>query len=217
MRYNLVMKLYLSSIDIPTPSDLAELLSKPLGEARVAIIANAIDYYSTRAWNYKAAKYVRLFESLGAAADIVDLREYSEPEQLGQTLARYELVWVTGGNTFCVRHEMRRSGFESVIAGLLESGMVYGGDSAGALVAGQSIEGIESADVPEFAESVINEGLKLVPYVVLPHVDNPEFAEAVETVERLHAHSGNVIRLKDSQAVVFKDGKHRVVDGPEAT
>lgn len=66
-----------------------------------------------------------------------------------------------GGNTFSLRYEMKRSGFEGAIRQLLDDGIVYGGDSARALVAGLSIAGIESVDRPEFAEEIINEGLGL--------------------------------------------------------
>jgi peptidase E len=53
-------------------------------------------------------------------------------------------------------YEMRRSSFEKVIKELLDAGVVHGGDSAGALVTGQSIAGVESVDRPESAEDYIN-------------------------------------------------------------
>lgn len=210
------MKLYLSSIDIPTPNDLIELLGKPFDKTNVAIIPNAKDYYSQRAWHYKVEKYVYLFESLGCKAVVVDLRDYNDANELNQQLSGNDLIWVMGGNTFCLRYEMRRSGFETIIARLLEKGTVYGGDSAGTLVAGLSIAGIESADIPNFAEEVINEGLSLVPYVVLPHADNPAFADAVATVRSVSSGNGNLIELKDSQAVIFNNGSHYIVEPPQA-
>ena len=206
------MKLYLSSIDIPTPDDLARLLGKPFSEVSVAIIPNAKDYYSKHAWDYKVSKYVSLFETLGCKVAVVDLRDHSDADELRRQLSGHDLVWITGGNTFCLRYEMRRSGFDTIISELLETGTVFGGDSAGALVAGLSIAGIESADMPQFAEEVINEGLKLVPYMILPHADNPEFADAVATVRSMTHETGNLIELKDSQAVIFNNGSHRIVE-----
>lgn len=208
------MKLYLSSIDIPTPQDLADLLGKPFGDVRVAIIPNAKDYYAERARDYKVNHYIRLFETLGCSATVFDLRDFDDAQVLLEQLSDNDLIWVTGGNTFCLRYEMRESGFDRIIADLVSRGRVYGGDSAGALVAGVSIAGIESADEPEFAEEVINEGLSLVPYTVLPHADNPEFAEAVATVRKLVQDPDTLIELKDSQAVVFDGEGHRIVEAP---
>lgn len=210
------MKLYLSSIEIPTPDDLAELLGKPLNETSVAVIPNAQDYYSDRARAYKNKIFAETLSSLGMKTETVDLRGYDDEEKLLEKLKAFDLIWARGGNTFCLRYEMRRSGFETIIRDLLKAGVIYGGDSAGALVAGPAINGIESADIPEFAEEVINEGLGLVPYIVLPHIDNPEFTEAVGTVLALHDEN-EIIKLKDNQAVIFTDDKYRIaVKGAKA-
>jgi dipeptidase E len=205
------MKLYLSSYRIPVPDELAKLLGRPLGETSVALISNAKDYYAERARRFKVGDIMKYMEEQGLRADEVDLREYNDPEMLKKKLAAYDLIWAMGGNTYILRYEMRRSGFDSIIRALLEAGTVYGGDSAGALVAGPSIAGVESADPPEFAEEVITEGLDLVPCLVLPHVDNPELADVLPIFRKLHE-STDIIELKDSQAIVFNGNKHRIVE-----
>jgi len=208
------MKLYLSSYRIPTPDDLAQLLGKPLKDTTVAFIGNAKDYYAKRARDYKINDCVQELQALGLKVEVIDLRDYSDEAELKDELAGHDLIWVMGGNTFCLRYEARRSGFEAIVADLLQSGIVFGGDSAGALLAGTSIAGVESADNPAFAEEVITEGLCLVPYVVLPHVDNPEFTEAAQTVHSLHQDT-DIIELTDSQAVVFDGDEHHIVQGPK--
>jgi dipeptidase E len=118
-----------------------------------------------------------------------------------------------GGNTFMLRYQMQRSGFDNVIKELLESNIVYGGDSAGALVAGTSIGGInlESSDEPEFAEKVIEDGLDLVPYIIVPHIDDAEFAEVMPVVNA-RPDQDKIIRLKNSQAVIFNKGDYKIVE-----
>ena len=203
------MKLYLSSIGIPASEALATLVGKPLDETSVALIPNAKDYYSERAWEFTIGSRVEYMQGLGLKADVVNLKEYDEGSTLSTTLAKYDLVWAMGGNTFMLRYEMKRSGFDEIIGDLLGKGIVYGGDSAGALVAGLSIDGIESADEPAFAEEVINSGMGLAPFSVLPHVDNPEFAEVVPTFRDLHQDE-EIIEIKDSQAVIVEDDAWRI-------
>lgn len=207
------MKLYLSSYRIPTPNDLAMLLNKPLEEVSVALIPNAKDYYIERAHNFKVGELVEYMQQLDLKVEVIDLRNYDNPDTLKEKLAGYDLIWAMGGNTYMLRYEMRRSGFEKVIGELLEAGIIYGGDSAGALVAGVSIAGVEFADEPEFAEEVIEDGLKLVPFAILPHVDNPEFAEVLPIFRNLHQGKNDVIELKDSQAVIFDGTDHHIVEG----
>jgi dipeptidase E len=206
------MKLYLSSYRIPTPKDLERLLGKPLTEVSVALIANAKDYYVKRARNFSVGDLVEYMSRLGLRVDLVDLRNSSDADSVKQELAGHDLVWAMGGNTYMLRYEMRRSGFDQIIKELLESGVVYGGDSAGALVAGQSIAGVEPADRPEFAEEYIVDGLDLIPYVILPHVDNPEFTNVLPVFKKKHQDK-EIIELKDSQAVIFNDNGHHIVDG----
>lgn len=70
------MRLYLSSYRIPTPDDLEKLIGKPLKMTSVALIPNAKDYYSQRAWNFKINGVLGNFERLGLKVDVVDLREF---------------------------------------------------------------------------------------------------------------------------------------------
>ena len=205
------MKLYLSSIGIPDSEALATLVGKPFDETSVALIPNAKDYYSERAWEFTIGSRVEYMQGLGLKVDVVNLKEYDDRSALSTALAKYDLVWAMGGNTFMLRYEMKRSGFDEIVRDLLGKGIVYGGDSAGALVAGLSIDGIESADEPAFAEEVINSGMGLAPFSVLPHVDNPEFAEVVPTFRDLHQDE-EIIEIKDSQAVIVEDDAWRIVD-----
>ncbi len=207
------MKLYLSSYRIPTPNDLALLLGKPLEDVSVALIPNAKDYYIERARVCKIGDLEEYMQQLGLKVEIVDLRNYDSPDVLKEKLASHDLIWAMGGNTYMLRYEMRRSGFEKIISDLLETDLVYGGDSAGALVAGASIAGVESADEPEFAEEVIEDGLRLVPFAILPHVDNPEFIDVLPIFRNIHQGRHEVIELKDSQAVIFDHEGHHIVEG----
>lgn len=210
------MKLYLSSYRIPTPKELAKLLGMPLRNTSMALIPNAQDYYSERAKNFKVRTLQTEFSRLGMNVTVIDLCNYVSSASVKDALSSFDLIWAMGGNTFCLRYEMKRSGFDQAIRELLTKGAVYAGDSAGALVAGVSIAGIESADEPAYAKDVITSGLGLVPYFVMPHVDNPEFVDAVMTVREQRSSHNDLIELKDSQAVVFDGNKHWISELPSA-
>ncbi len=198
------MKLYLSSYRIPTPDALAKLLGKPLDTVKVALVTNAKDYYIERAKRFKVAEVVQYLDQLGMQVTPFDLRQYRDATRIKKDIMGYDLVWFMGGNTYMLRYAMRRSGFDEIIHELLEQGIVYGGESAGALVAGVSIAGVESADEPSFAETVITEGLNLVPFAILPHIDNPDFAMVPEIFRALHTNTP-IIELTDNQAVIFEN------------
>lgn len=195
------MKLYLCSYRIQSPEALAELLGKPLSETSVAVIPNAGDYYSKRAKQYKISQVHDYLKDLGLQPETVDLQDFNDGSTLLEKLKGFDMVWVSGGNTFCLRYEMKRSGFDEIVRELLDH-VVYGGESAGAVAAGTSLKGIEAADIPEFAEEVIEEGLGLVPKFILPHNDNEQFAEANELARQIHS-ANDTILLDDNQAYVI--------------
>lgn len=191
------------------------LIGKTPKDTRIVIIPNAKDYYSNRVRKLKANEAIDYFKSLNVRhIDIVDLQNFniSDTTRLAAKLRQYDLIWVSGGNTFCLRYEMRRSGFEKVINQVLASGVVYGGESAGALVAGNSLKGVEFADPPEFAEEIIWGGLDLIPHFVLPHVGNTDYAEAMEKAKTVHKSDSTMITLTDSQALVINEEKSEIID-----
>ncbi|MBU2103597.1 Type 1 glutamine amidotransferase-like domain-containing protein, partial [Patescibacteria group bacterium] len=86
----------------------------------------------------------------------MDLREYeANTEKLAAELRTCQLVWCASGNSFWLRYVMKTRGFDRIIKDLLEEGIVYGGWSAGIVVAGPSMHPIELMDDPNKAPSII--------------------------------------------------------------
>jgi len=149
---------------------------------------------------------------LGYRVVEIDLRHhFADRSALVSALASVSFFWATGGNAFVLNLAMRLSGFADVFRGPLDEGsLVYGGYSAGAVVAGTSLRGIELLDriddLPEAYPSaqVLWEGLGLVDGVIVPHhrSDHRESATAGVVVERL-AQSGMPFRaLRDGEVLV---------------
>lgn len=211
------MKLYLSSYRIPVLDKFVQLVGKPTKDISIALLPNAKDYYAPRAKAYKIKDVLAYHESKGLQhTDVIDLLNHRNPMMLKQELSDYDVVWAVGGNTFCLRQEIRRSGLENFLYDLLEDGLVYSGDSAGAVVVGQSLHGIDSIDIPEFSEEPIYDGLGLIDEVILPHADNDFFSEANQSVRDQHK-AGSITELSDAQALII-DGTSREIittDKPE--
>lgn len=208
------MKLYLSSYRIPLPDKLFELTGKQPAEIKAAIIPNAKDYYADRPRTVKHQEATDYLNDLGIESKIVNLRDHDESELLKKVLRSYDIIWVVGGNTFCLRYEMQRSGFEKIIRELLDEGIVYVGESAGACVAGNSLRGLEPSDNPEFAESILWDGLNLVPNFILPHTDNPMFTQDTETAREIHHGDPTVLELADSQVLIINEDAQEIITKP---
>lgn len=208
------MKLYLSSYRIPTPGDLETLLSKPFKACRAVIISNAKDYQPLAERAQKTDELTKYITTFGFNVDAADLRDYDSSQRLLDDLKEYDLIWVAGGNTYVLRQEMQRSGFDLIIKELLVGGCVYGGESAGAIVAGVSLRGFEIADDPALADKTILGGLGLTDKIIAPHMDNSDFYEYTKHIKEHYAGDDRAVYLNDNQALVVNGNSQTVVTSP---
>jgi len=216
------MRLYLSSYRI---GDRAGSLLALLGNGRhAAVIENALDNISPAARElYRNGAYDPVAElgSLGIAATPLDLRQYfGDPEGLRARLAQFDLCWVTGGNAFVLRRAMKQSGFDDVIVDMLDNDeIVYGGFSAGAVVATPSLESIHLMDDPDEAPAgydreTIWDGLGLIDHAIVPHYrsPHPESAAAERAVRHLCGRGLRYRALRDGEVIVWTENRMASVD-----
>ena len=209
------MKLYLSSYQVPNTAAMIGLVGKPFSNMKIGLVSNAKDYYIERARKIKVENEIEYFRSLGVQKlTEIDLRDYNNSEEITERIKDMDLVWVMGGNTFMLRYEMKRSGFDSAVREAIAEGVVYGGNSAGAVVAGNSLKGIEHGDESAFAEEVHWDGLNLTDHFILPHVGNNMYDKLSEQAREAHKDDDTIIELQDNQALVINGKVEKKVQSP---
>lgn len=145
------MRLYLSSYRLGRHVEwLKALLPK---RPRALILANALDGFSMSLRRKLTAEEYDPYSELEVLSFTVsdfDLRQFfGAPEDLTKTLRTGDLVWILGGNSFVLRRAMALSGFDAELVRLLRSDdLIYGGFSAGAVVAARTLHGIHLMDNP---------------------------------------------------------------------
>jgi dipeptidase E len=207
------MKLFLSSQAISKQQApfLIELVGKPAKSIKLALIENAADAEEgPKEWLIRNRQMI---ESHGFDVEHIDLRKYTQDlETLHTKLADKDVMWFGGGNTYYLRWLLRNTETENIIKDLVQSGVVYGGGSAGAIVAGPTLHHFEAADDPKVSPGVIHEGLSLTLKVVVPHADNKKYAPVIRSIDdKLKADGYETVPLKDAQAFVVDDDKEMVI------
>lgn len=215
------MRLYLSSYRIGERA--GSLLALLGGGTRAAIIENARDILPPgprEALRHEVDEPAAELAALGIGAERLDLRAYfGRPEALATDLERFDLVWVTGGNSFVLRRAMKQSGFDEAILALLErDAIVYGGAGAGAMVAAPSLVGMHLMDDPDAAPLGYDaetpwDGLGLIDHAIVPHYrsPHPESAAAERAVRHLAARGLRYRALHDGEVVVWTEHRSRRV------
>jgi dipeptidase E len=216
------MRLYLSSYRI---GERAGSLLALLGSGkRAAIVGNALDNISPTARAiFRDEVYDPHAElrALGLETEELDLRRYfGNPRALETALAGFDLVWVMGGNAFILRRAMKQSGFDDVIVDMLDRDeIVYGGFSAGAVMAAPTLRGIELMDDPTevppgYDPEVVWDGLGLIDYSIVPHFrsPHPESAAAERAVRHMMSRGMRYRALRDGEVIVWTETRVHPAD-----
>ena len=209
------MKLYLSSYRIPEHNSFFELFDIPPAELRGALIINAKDSKPKDDREAKIASLQQYLSDIGIVdTALIDLNFFDSADSTYNHLVQYDYLYAMGGNNFDLRRAMAVSGFDACVNNLLSEGVVYLGESAGAIVAGPSLLGFESMDDAAGKESVSRKGLGLVDFVVVPHVDSadPRYQNRVPSIQA--ANPGHKVQpLKDREAIVINGHSSKIVAG----
>lgn len=209
------MRLFLSSYRAGRHN--AELLDL-LDEIReVGVISNAKDYHQPERRAQRMGEVYDFFKSLGITSQEIDLRPIFNREGIEKELAKYQFIWLAGGNIFLLRRALKYSGADNLLIDKARNNSItLGGESAGAVVLGPTLEGFEmegDADSPSFlpkdySKEVIWEGLNLVDYVPVPHCGSEDYGDEVEKIiKRLNQNSIPHKDMTDDQAVIVSGAK----------
>ena len=198
------MKLYLSSL-MPSHPDSIAALAGGKQHLRVGLISNAWDPYPVTRREAQIRQTSHSWRRFGCTVKVVDLRN-QDPSHCERELSDCELVWVMGGNSFYLNYLMHRVQFSLTMKQLARQGAIYGGESAGAVVAGTTLHGIEYLDDPLAAPTALWEGLKFLTFGIIPHWESPQYSDALHQAKQTMEHYAPVAHISNDQALVI-DGE----------
>ena len=129
------------------------------------------------------AKLIRLDVSCAKnSAALVSIQdEPSCEDKILSTISQCDIIYVSGGNTFYLLNELRKSRIWQAIKNAVKAGKIYIGESAGAIVAAPgtryaTLMDENSTNMSDFA------GLNLVDFCVVPHFGCEPFTEATREI-----------------------------------
>jgi dipeptidase E len=202
------MKLFLSSLASAALDLLYPLLPDKPHNLKVAFIPTAADPYGDEPMPWLEADRVKLVE-MGFSVTNYDLKK-KDISTLRSDLSDFQIIFVSGGNTFYLLNEIRKSEFDIFIKEFLDRGGVYIGSSAGSIVMGPDLSHLLTVDHPEVVPELTDySGLKYIQERILPHLGKEKYADRHA---KLLAQWGNkLLALSDNQTLVVNDDKIQVV------
>lgn len=124
----------------------------------------------------------KALEDLGLIVEELDVAA-ENLEEITMTLKKNDFIYVTGGNTFFLLQELKRTGADKLILEEIAKGKLYIGESAGAVITSPNISYIQSMDSVKKATNLTNyDALNLVDFYTLPHYNNTPFKKITQQI-----------------------------------
>ncbi len=213
------MKLLLTSAGLTDKviSDaIIEMVGKPAKEISIAFIPTAANVeVGDKGW--LIGDLVKLRNQKFKSIDIVDI-SVLEKKTWEFRLRDVDVIFFGGGNTFHLMYWVDKSGLGELLPGLLKD-KVYVGISAGSCIAGPKVlTYVQELFPDEENEHNIVDGLGLVPFYIVPHLNSKWFKELREENIRKLAKGEKTpsyviddhcaIKVIDDRVEVIGTGKH---------
>ena len=129
------------------------------------------------------AKLIRLDVSCAKnSAALVSIQdEPSCEDKILSTISQCDIIYVSGGNTFYLLNELRKSCAAQAIKNAVKVGKIYIGESAGAIVAAPDTRYATLMDENSAKTSDFT-GVNLVDFCVVPHFGCEPFTQATHEI-----------------------------------
>lgn len=183
-----------------------KLVGKPKDSISVAIINEAYAVENNNLW-WVLKNLNRVKDNFGGNLELVNLLALDLSE-IKKRIESSDIISVVGGHTDYLMSVFNKSGFSKLLPEFLKT-KVYVGSSAGSMVLGRRL----SADAylkiyHEQSPYGISKYLELVDITIMPHLDNPHFANRREILQDASSkHSGAIYGLRDDSAIVVEGNK----------
>lgn len=179
-----------------------ELSGKRVTFIPTASVVEKVNFY------VKAGR--KALEKLGLVVEELELSTASADEIKAKLIGN-DLIYVSGGNSFFLLQELKRTGADQIIRDEVATGKLYIGESAGAIVAAPNIEYIKKMDSIKKAPELTDcDALKLVDFYPVPHQNEFPFKQAVEKIIAEFSESLNLLPINNHEAIVVTNDEHSV-------
>ena len=152
------------------------------------------------------------FADLGFQVEVLDISA-CDSETAQAKIFQSKLLYVSGGNTFYLLQELKKKQLLSLIKEQIADGMIYVGESAGAVITAEDMDYIRLMDDKAVAKELNDtEALSEVDFYVLPHVGEEPFVESSQATLDTYSDQLDLLLLNNHQAVLVEGEEVKVLE-----
>ena len=190
--------------------DVADIFEKFAGTAEGKTVTFIPTASAVEKVNFFVKSGKKALEKMGLIVDELEISA-AGIDEIREKLTANDFIYISGGNTFYLLQELRKSGAGEIIRQQVELGKIYIGESAGSMVAAPNIAFAQGMDsVKKASELVSMEGLGLADFYVVPHYTNAPFKKAAEKIIAEYGEKLTLHPISNKQAILVDDGVMRI-------
>lgn len=193
-------------------SKVGALLKDLIAGKRVAFIPTASIHEGYTGYVGSART---VFKKLGAELTEIEIST-ANVSDITQVFDAADIIYFTGGNSFFLIDQLRKTGTDTLLKQQLEKGKLFIGESAGAIVCAPELSYIEKMDpIPEDYSQSDYAGLGLINFYVLPHYLTAPFKKVTAGIMQSFSNI-ELCAINNAQALSVKDGVRKLVSVEKA-
>lgn len=152
----------------------------------------------------------KALEKLGLIVDELDIST-ATIDGISTKLKSNDFIYVTGGNTFFLLQELKRTGAHKIIVDEVNNGKLYIGESAGAIVTSANIEYVKGMDSVKKAPDLADfDALDLVEFYTVPHYTNSPFKKIAQKIIDDYSSTLNLAAISNKDAILVNNDEVKI-------
>ena len=148
----------------------------------------------------------KALEKLGLLVDELEITK-TPYEEIKAKIVTADYIFVSGGNTFFLLQELKRTGTDKLMIEHINKGKLYIGSSAGSAILSKDIEYLKFMDSSEAAPDLNNDftSLGVVDFYIVPHCKNFPFRGIAKKTIKEYANRLDLRAISNTQVITIKD------------
>ncbi|MDU4960682.1 MAG: Type 1 glutamine amidotransferase-like domain-containing protein [Sporomusaceae bacterium] len=173
-----------------------------------------VTFIPTAALHEKVNFYVKAgrkaLEKIGLQVDELEIST-AEQADIVSKLQNNDYIYISGGNSFFLLQELRRTGADAIIRQQIEAGKLYIGESAGSVILAPAIDYVKAMDDYTVAAGLNSfDALNVIDFYPLPHQNCFPFQKTVEKIIADYNDSLALQPISNAQVILVTGGDRRI-------
>ncbi|WP_456045466.1 Type 1 glutamine amidotransferase-like domain-containing protein [Veillonella sp.] len=155
---------------------------------------------------------IEMLRSLGYELEIIDISKFDE-DYLKDQFSKTKCICISGGNTFYLLQELKKKNLVDLLIKRIKEGLLYIGESAGAIIMSKSIEYNQIMDDKNIAIELDDyTGLNVFDHYVLPHLGEYPFEETAQKTLDTYQDKIPLVPINNNQAILVDNNGYTVLN-----